>query len=158
MVDRPQKSTEISWSIDTTRTRTHSYQWYIACGIIAGSMIITSFFLGNILFALLIIIGIFGFFLVAFQTPEATKFVITKRGVRVGNQLYLFDTLKSFGIDLDTAVPHLLFQSERFFMPYLSLPIPLEYIPETVECLRLHLPQQKHKLPMIQVFIEYLGF
>lgn len=114
----------VSWEAPEYEYREKSGDWYWAVGIVTVGFLALALILKNFLFA--IIVAIAGFTLAVYgaRPPRVIPFAITSRGVKIGNVLYPYETLKSFWINYDP--PHIreiYLISKKFLMPQISLPL-----------------------------------
>lgn len=101
--------------------------WFWAVGIIAVAICITSFVFKNYLFGILILIAIATLMYLSVRPPEEITIGIDHRGIRVRDDYYLYQNIKSFWVEADhmhERQRHLLVMTNRFFLPMIALPIP----------------------------------
>ena len=133
--------------------------WFWVLGILAIAGAGAAIFFGNMLFAILIIIGASVTALLGLREPRIIPFAVTQRGLRIDDTLYPYSTLESFYIDEDNPMgPQLLAKSERFFMPLIVMPIPEEYIDEVEEIIEIRLPEEHLEEPFAHKLLEFFGF
>jgi len=97
--------------------------------------------------------------IVARQEPDIIPHAVTNRGLRVGETLHPYSTLKCFYIDEDhRRGPHLLALSHKTFMPLIIVPIPGEYIEEIEIILEPRLPEEHLEEPFSDRLLELVGF
>ena len=85
----------------------------------AGASIIV----GNVLFGIVVILGIFAITLLSFKKPSLIEVEIQEKGVRTNTTLLPFITLESFCVDESSDQKKLLLKSKKLFMPLVVLPI-----------------------------------
>lgn len=134
--------------------------WFWAVGIITAALALVAILVGNILFALVILLAGFTLSLHAARKPDIVNFEINPKGVKVDATLYPFSTLESFWVDeLNEINPKIIFKSEKPFMPVIILPMPAETDPEDIrEYLRYYLEEEEMYEPLSHKLMEYLGF
>jgi hypothetical protein len=133
--------------------------WFWAFGIIAVSAILTSVILGNILFALLILIGSITLFIFSVRHPQMAEFAVNQRGIILERKLYLYNSLDSFWVELDDGAPKLLVKSKKLLMPYLVLPLGDDVDTEELRDYLLdNLDEEYLHEPLLQKLVERLGF
>lgn len=130
---------------------------YISLLILAAAIVGAAILLNNILFAILIVIGVTLLLLFAIRRPRIVAFEITDRGIVVDKKLYLFKDLDAYWI-LDDTPPKLLLQSKGLLSPLIS--ISLENVnPYAVkESLHHHIQEKELHEPLAQKLLEYLGW
>ena len=150
----------IEWSALEYEPVERHPNWFWAVGGGAGLIVIVSILLGNLLLALLIAIGA-GALLIhesRGHEPREVMFGITRRGVRIHERLYPFDTLHSFWIHHDEPVRKISFRSEKALMSRIVLPMPDELDHEEVRViLQEFLPEEPHEPTLAEALTEYLG-
>jgi hypothetical protein len=133
--------------------------WYWALGILALAIAVTALLLGNILFAIVVLLGAFLMALVGLRGPRTITFAVTPRGVRIGDDVHPYTTLASFYIEEDDPRgPQLLLRSRRALVPLLVLPLPLEELEAVDNILAERLPEEELEESFAQRLLEFLGF
>lgn len=132
--------------------------WYWAVGIITLTAAALSFILGNVIFGLLIIIGVFALVIHSSRKPAIVHVVINDRGIVINDILYPFLTIESFWIDVHEHPSKVLLKSTKTFMPFISVYID-EVDPDHVrEILLNYIAETEHHEPVTQKILERFGF
>ena len=148
----------IRWSELEYEERHHGADWYWALGIIAVASAATSIILGNVLFAIVIVIGALVLSLHAARRPEEIEFEINESGIVIGSRLYPFRTLESFWIP-EEGVPRLIVHSKRIFVPQIVIPFSDEVSLDDVHDVLLeYLEEEEHSESLSERFAEWFGF
>ena len=114
------------WEAHEYTFQEKSSDWYWAVGIVAISIAVISIIFGNVLLALLILLGSFSLSLFAAKHPVYVRFEINKTGVLIDRTLYPYGTLESFWVednrhlDLESK---LFLKSQRLAMPIIAVPL-----------------------------------
>lgn len=149
---------EISWEALEYEYEEKSSDWFWVVGGVAFFAIIVSLLFKNILFAIIILIAAFSVAMYAKRPPQYIKFSLSRRGVRVNNTLYPYDHLESFWVEENLPIPKVMLKSERFFLPYVIMPIQ-GINPDVIhDFLSKHLPEKKHEESIVEVLAEHIGF
>jgi hypothetical protein len=123
------------------------------------ALVIAAIFFGNFLFAILCGLGGATLALGASRKPKIVVFEVSVRGVRIGDQLYPFTTLRSWHIDEENPWgPQLLVMSQKYLMPLLILPIPEEYIDDIEDIIAERLPEAYIEESFFSKLMEFAGF
>ncbi len=151
----------IIWETHEYKYKEKTSDWYWAAGIIVVSGAILSVFFGNVLFALLIIIGGLSLCLFAARPPSHLRFEINHSGLLVERTLYPYATIESFWVEdnnhLDTH-SKVIFKSKRLAVPLIVIPLD-EVDPEHLRDFLLdHIPEKEHTEPLAHHIFERLGF
>lgn len=132
--------------------------WYWAVGIITLTAATLAFIFGNVIFGLLIIIGVFSLLVHSSRKPKTIHVEINDRGIIAQNVLYPFLSLESFWIDAHERPSKILIKSLKTFMPYIVIYID-EVDPEKVRDILLnYIAETEHQEPLTQKILERLGF
>ncbi|HXK31367.1 MAG TPA: hypothetical protein VJZ94_01305, partial [Candidatus Paceibacterota bacterium] len=98
--------------------------WYIALGIAAISIALTSIILGNVLFGILIVVAAFVWGMMAQLPHHVVDFEISERGIRAGEHFYLYESVIAFWVEEHkTKSPLLLIDTTKFMTPNLAVPL-----------------------------------
>jgi hypothetical protein len=149
----------IHWQTLEYEPRKKSTDWYWALGIIAVSAAVTAIILGNILFAILILIGAFLVGIFAAKDPEIINCEINDRGVVINKTLYPYKDLDSFWVEIYSEEDgKLILKSKKTLMPHIVIPIE-EASPESVhEKLLEHLEEEEMSESISEKILELFGF
>lgn len=112
------------WETHEFEYREKNSDWYWILGIVAiiGALIAIVF--GNLIFAVLIIVGSFVMVLFGSKHPDSIECEINNRGVRVEQKLYPYNLLESFWVDdLNEHKPKLLMTSKSTMALHIVIPI-----------------------------------
>jgi hypothetical protein len=149
---------KISWSAPEFNYTPKGPDWYWMVGLTTLALVVTALVSGNILFAIILVIGSISIAIQSSQKPEVINIKATDQGVQVADTLYPFSSLRSFWVVNTPHEKKLLLRSEKTYMPYVVIPIE-EVNPENVRHFLLqYLPEEKLKEPLIRKIMEYLGF
>lgn len=157
-------SYSISWINHEYEHREHSADWFWAVGIITVSLAVAFIIVGNILFSIILLIGVGLLLYYAKHPPEPKEYRISKNGIRAGDTLYPWETLHSFWIiekeenAKDYHEPKLLLTSKKAMMTHIIIPLN-EYIVDDVhEILYNMIPEEPRVEPLPDRLIRKLGF
>lgn len=155
MADRP-----LLWHAPTHEGTPRSTDWFWALGIIAVAGAILSVMFGNLLLAVIIVLGAFILGALAIRAPRDCEIEINEAGVRIDSALYPYRSLKSFWVaEEEGRVPHLIVATSSFVNPQLVLPIPEEAGAEQVRAhMRKHLTEEEQYESFFSRLGELLGF
>lgn len=150
---------ELRWHTHD-HTEPKSADWYWALGIIAVAGAVAAVVLGNILFAVLIVVGTLTLALYAVRKPNLAHFEINDRGIRIDNTIHPYTSLDSFWVDdIDEHTsPKLLIKSKKALMPFIIIPLDPVSPTDVRECLFLYLDEEEHTEPLPHKIMDYLGF
>ena len=147
------------------RWHTHDYtepksaDWYWALGIIAVAGAATSFILGNVLFAILILIGALSLSLHAARPHREIAVLLNHKGLALNETLYPYESLESFWVEGGNgSIPKLFVKPRHAFTPQLVMSFE-DIAPEDIrEYLLEHLEEEEMTEPFTQKIAEFLGF
>jgi len=133
--------------------------WYWTLGIVAVAGTLIAIILGNILFAVLIIIATFTIALYASKHPKLIDFEISARGIRAGHILHPFSTLESFWIEEGQEESlKLLLTSKKTFALQIIIPLANISANDVREYLSHRLPEVEQHESFTERIMELVRF
>lgn len=148
----------IHWIAYEYEYRERSSDWFWAVGIITLGASVTSIIAGNVLFAIVILLGGFTLSMFATRAPKAYDTVVNDEGVRIGSLLYPYRLLESFWIENDKT-PRLFLKSQKLVLPFIIITIDEEVnLIELQELLSQNIPEVFHSESPFEKLFERLGF
>lgn len=157
--EAPGRIREISWEAPEHHHTEKGSDWYWALGIITISGAVTTIIFGNVLFGLVILLAGMVTALVSAKRPQLVSYTVSLRGVRIGQELHPYSSLKCFYINEEH--PHhfeLLLQSKNVFTPLFIIPVPDDAIEEIEYMLEERLPEEHLEESLGHRILEFLGF
>ncbi|MFA6446228.1 MAG: hypothetical protein WCW14_03205 [Candidatus Paceibacterota bacterium] len=151
----PQK---LSWQAYEYVEKNKSVDWFWAVGIIAVALAITAFFMHNVLFGILIIIGSFMLAVFAVRKPLLLNFELNRRGIVAGKETYPYNNIKSFCMHRGLHGPYINVHTNKMLMPVIG--IPLDGMDEdTVHAFLTQFVKEEHIPESVsQRMLDFLGF
>ncbi len=121
--DQPGQS--ISWQVETHEHKERSTDWYWGLGLGAVAAAGISLFFGNILLALIIVIGIGSIATLIARGPREHWVRVDSRGVSLDGTLYRFGSIQSFWIQAEDQrhEARMLLTTNGIFSPQLVIPL-----------------------------------
>ena len=119
----PGREQTISWTVITHVHKEHSVDWYWSVGIIALVAAGVSIWLGNLLFALIIIIGIGSLGMLYIRGPREHAVRVDNRGISIDGTLYPYRSIQSFWVERDPEYPRLYLMTHAVVAPHVMLPL-----------------------------------
>lgn len=153
---------KLTWSTKEYDHSPKSVDWYWAIGIVTVVVIVISVLYKNYLFAVFIFLGMIILSYFNSRRPRTIMVQITNRGIQIADELFLYTRIKGFWVEPEKKRKdrfHLLIQTNRFFSPLLSVPIPEKVSRNHLrEILLVHIPEKElHENPAYEI-MEGLGF
>jgi hypothetical protein len=116
-----EKKDEMVWSVTTHEHRERSTDWYWALAVGSIAAAVVSVFFGNILFAVVIVLGMGSIGYLAARGPREHMVKIDDRGVSIDGTRYLYATIHSFWVEHETSTPRLFLTLGGIIAPHFSL-------------------------------------
>lgn len=148
----------IEWDAPEHEHKERSSDWFWAVGIITFSIAATSVILGNMIFAILVLVSVFALALFINHPPENVHAIVDEKGITRGNIHYPYSSLASYWLDTEHPHPKIILRSEKAFIPLIIVPIGDADAEKLDQTLSQFLPEKYHALPFIERVLEYLGF
>lgn len=143
------------WHAPTHEGTPRSADWFWALGIIAIAGAVLAIIFGNILFAVIIIIGAGILGMLALREPRDCEIELNDSGIRIDSSLYPYRSLTSYWVaEEEGRVPHLIVSTSSLLNPQLVLPIPEEAGAQRV---RDHLHKHIKEVEQYESFFSRLG-
>lgn len=142
----------ISWLAPEHEHREHAADWYWAMGIIIISLAVAFFIVGNMLFSVILILGGGLIFYHQKHPPKIIEHEISRKGIRVGETLYPWNSLEAFWIQEEQQTRNglvgakLLLISQKQFMTQIIIPLdsaPLAEVHHVLEGMLHEVPQKE---------------
>jgi hypothetical protein len=155
-----QEGQAISWQVQTHEHRERSTDWYWGLGLGAVAAAGISLFFGNILFAVIILLGIGSIVALAVRGPREHWVRVDNRGLSMDGTLYRFDTIQSFWIEPEAQgrEPRLLVTTSGIFSPQLVIPLGTMTRAQNVRAfLRRHAQEQEQQAHLGEHLAELFG-
>lgn len=146
------------WSAPEYTHHPRSVDWFWGLGLIVLLASGVAIYLGNALFAIVLILagGILALF--AVRPPQEIQYALTPEGVLAGDTLYPFPSLKAYSVTDGVRYEKIILVSKRRLMPYIVIPV-VGYPAETIrEFLQEYLPEEERAEPWVYLLAERLGF
>ena len=119
---------ELTWQVASHTTRERSNDWYWGLGAIALVGAIASIVFGNILLAVIILLGAFSLGYLTAQKPREHTISVGPRGISVDGTRYPYRSIRSFWVEHNETHAHLFVTMQGIVAPHLSI-----YLADTVE-------------------------
>ena len=148
----------LEWDAPEHHHTEKNNDWYWSVGIITLTAAGLAFIFGNIIFGILIIVGVFALVVHAAKKPLSIHVEINDRGIVLDKVLYPFLTLESFWIDAHEEPRKILIKSTKTFMPYLTIHIEGVDPEEVRDLLLNYIAETEHHEPVSQKILERFGF
>lgn len=151
-------SAPLRWSAYEHEHIERGSDWFWALGIIAVSAALTSILLGNVLFAVLIVVAAATIGLIANHPPQLHEFELTDKGIRTGVTMHPYENIISFWVDEEVDEPVLLIDTIAFMAPNLVIPLGDTNAESVREYLRQYAQEVPMKEPLAHKVMEFFGF
>ena len=148
----------ISWKASEHIHTEKSTDWYWIVGIISVTFATISILLGNTLFAILILVGIFTLTLYSTKKPAIVHIELMPAGIKVHDLLYLYTNLESFWIEEHELAPRIILKTAKRFAPHVVILLGDANPDEVRDELLVHLPEIKQSEPFLEKLLIYFGF
>ena len=94
---------KLEWSALEYEERERGTDWFWALGVVVVASSVAAIIYSNYFFAALLFISgvLLGFF--AIKKPDRISYELNERGLKIGTQLYFYENIKSFWVQIDKA-------------------------------------------------------
>lgn len=117
------ESQAISWTVGGGQPLERSNDWYWSLGVLAVAGAGASIFFGNILLAVILLIGAFSIAVLTVRGPREHKVAVDPRGITVDGTRYPYTAVYSFWVETEIDPPHLFLSMRGILAPHFSFPL-----------------------------------
>ena len=150
---------KISWKALEYKRKDKTADWYWAVGLMSLAIIVTSFIMHNVFFAILILISTVILISFSITAPRIVEISMNQKGIKVDKELYPFVSIESFWVDsVDEENPKILLKSKKKIMPLIVIPIEEHHPLDIREFLLQYLKEEEINESLSQKIMEKLGF
>lgn len=151
---------KISWKALEYKRKEKTADWYWAVILMSLAIIVTSFIMHNVFFAILILISTIILVSFSIVAPKVVEISMNQKGIKVGKDLYPFATLESFWVEStdDEENSKILLRSKKVIMPLIVIPIEEHHPLDIREFLLQYLKEVEMHESFSQKIMERLGF
>jgi hypothetical protein len=136
--------------------------WFKAVFLVTVISVILALVFQNFFFALILLLSGFVIMLYGARLPEMMEVILTPKGVRINQNLFPYDRLKSFWLSDshgEGRAKKLILEADRFFLPHVVIPLAAETDEELVrEYLLQYLPELRHEESFADVIADLIHF
>ena len=149
----------IKWTAMEYEFIPKSNNWFWSVGIVFMGIALAAILLGNILFAIVVLIAGFTIILYGAKKPRMVEFSVSPKGVQIDNRLFPFENLGSFWIHYEPPLKKSVsVEPKKFFMPTISIPLD-DIDPNLIRNYFLKfLKEERREESLITTIIRLLGF
>ncbi len=112
----------ISWRVDTHEHQERTNDWYWGLGLLTLAAAGLSIFLGNALFAVILLLGAGSLGVLVARGPREHEVRVGPKGLSLDGTLYRWSGVESFWVE-ENRDPHLLLTTEGVLHPQLIIPL-----------------------------------
>lgn len=131
--------------------------WFWGIGVIVTSIAVVSIFMGNPLFAILIILGAITLFMHAIKKPEIITVKISEAGLSIGDTLFPYEELVSFFVTKSDARSFVIVKSKKVLTPRIMVPLDTKHEDDARRALAVRLREEKLEVPISHQLLEFFG-
>lgn len=118
-----QEGPVISWQVHTHTHKERSNDWFWGLGLLAVAGAVASIFFGNILLAVILLVGVGSIGILAARGPREHSVRIDARGISLDGTLYPYASVHSFWVEEEGENPRLWVSTTGLLAPELALPL-----------------------------------
>ena len=122
-IDTSRTETLLSWSAPEAAEYKHSREWYLVVSIVAAGFVAFAIILKNYFFAIFIALALVVLFSWTRKKPKYFRFVLTDKGVRIGERESPYSDFTSFWIFEDVPRPYLVLKPRARLKTMLHIPL-----------------------------------
>ena len=148
----------IEWSALEYKHEEKSVDFLWTIGMVAVVIFVIAILMDNYLFAIFIVIAAAALILMSIRHPKEINFSIDTFGLTLGKEKYLWKKVKGFDIKTSENGSTLLVQTDKYFLPIYTIPLPAEKIDIIKDNLIKVIPRIELNESRSIKFMEKIGF
>ncbi|NQT50075.1 hypothetical protein HQ571_05250 [Candidatus Kuenenbacteria bacterium] len=115
----------VNWEFPEYTEKRRSKAWYISVSVILALLILYAVLIGNYLFAIILVLGVFTVVYQYFEAPRSVPVVLAEDGIIIDREFFPYKAIKSFWLIYEPPDVKYLYLSFHSNLKR-NLPIPLE--------------------------------
>lgn len=151
-------SATLQWEADEHRHIEHGSDWYWALGVVAIATALIAVLLGDVLFAVLIIVAAITMSLIARKPPHRVVFEISKDGIKTGETIHSYQECLSFWVEENDHGTLLLVDTTKPLSPNLVIHVDGIEADNVRSALRPYIEETPMREPFSHRILEFFGF
>jgi hypothetical protein len=150
----------IEWPVSEYSHKERSADWFWALGLITVVVCGIALWFHNYIFAIFLFISGCCLIMFTLRHPEDVTYTIASRGLTMGRELFEWKNIKGWNIKEDEKdiYAKLFVETNKYFLPVYSIPLPKEKVKEVKETLQKITPRLEIEESASMLFMEKLGF
>ncbi len=132
--------------------------WFWSIGLVALVGAGLAVWFHNYIFAIFILLSGASLIMTGIHHPLEVEFEISTAGLRINKDTYSYKKIKGYKMTRGSPYAKLLVETDKYFIPVLTIPVPEEYAQEVNDELMKVLPLLELEESASMIFMEKLGF
>lgn len=152
------KSQSISWVAPEYIHRPKSVDFLWGVGLLGLAGSVTAMIFGNVIFGIFIILSAVMLIIFSVKHPNEANFEINKDGILFDKEMHKYKNIKGFKIKEANPYSKLLIETNRYFLPLYTLPLPHELEDDVYNVLSQIIPEEDIEETHSSKFMDKIGF
>lgn len=159
-VNQQASNVHISWTASEFIAYYKGAGWYIVATIVLIIISTITYFLSSQDIISTVVIFIIGAIFIGFslRKPRVLNYEVSNQGIRIGEKLYSYKTLKSFAVIEEETMRSIDLLPLQRFMPAISMYYEPNDETAIVDALSIYLPKEDRKQPLIDKLMHKIRF
>lgn len=148
--------TLVNWEAREYIEQKKNAGWYIGLAVITVGLCVAAILLQQWTFLLLIIVAVITLLIYTTRSPRLLHYSLTEKGLSEGNNLYLFNDFKSFGVLNENNHYSIVLMPKKRFGMRVTVYFPEAEGEQIVDIFGARLPMEPVKLDMLDKLVRFL--
>ena len=131
-------------------------KWYVGLVAVTAVLCLIAIVLQQWTFLLLIIVAVVALLTYTMRSPRLLHYSLTDKGLSEGNNLYVFDDFKSFGVLNESNHYSIVLMPKKRFGARVMVYFPEAEGEQIVDVFGAHLPMEPVKLDLLDRLVKFL--
>lgn len=150
------KKNMVNWEAREYIAREKNAVWYVCFAVVVIGLCVGAIFLQQITFLILIIVASIALVVYSVRPPRVLHYSLSSKGLSEGNNLYTFDSFKSFGVLQEENHYSIVLIPKKRFATSVVVYFPETSGEEIVDIFGAHLPMEPVKLDVLDKIVRLL--
>lgn len=158
LIEKHSRDVRLAWRAPEFEIFKRDQKWYFyILGILLAIIAYAIFTNGLVMAITFILIGVVGYIYIQ-KDPRTLDFMLTRKGIVAGREIYDFDNLRSFWVFYEEdGLQVISLHTQSYLAPFIHIPIGDQDPTEIRKILLQYIPEEEHKPGIIDTLDRLLG-
>ena len=146
----------VSWEGEEYVIREKNAGWYVGLTVVTVVLVIISILLRWWTFTAVVILAVVALVLYTVRPPRKIKYVLSGRGMKEGERMYLYADFRAFGVEMEEGHYAIVLIPRKRFSPRVRVYFPKEMGEAIVDAFGARLPMEEVRYDILDKMVRWL--